>query len=158
MQKTPVASRTPLLLVTRTCSATPPAVHAMYGPLAGTSDADLYGLQYPATNHYSVAEHWNGSMWLKVGARVSNDYPLDIAEGPVGTVWSAGAEGDYDLLQFTGVVVEENATDSLSVTVANEILYGVAAGSGVVFAVGGASDVFGGGARIGEPSVYKGCE
>ena len=131
-------------------------VHSMYGPLAGTSDNDLYGLQYPLTNHYSLAEHWNGSMWLKVGARVSDDYPIDIAEGPAGTVWSAGSEGPTQY-QYTGVVVEENAAVSLSVTVANEILDGVAAGSGLVFAVGGDSAINSGGAPTGEPLVYMGC-
>lgn len=127
-------------------------VHRMAGPLAGTSNDDLYGLQDNA-QQYNVAEHWNGSNWLKVGVRVMGDNPVDIAEGPVGTIWSAGYTGS-----FTGIIIEENATVSLSFADGNELLYGVAAGSGVVFAVGGSSLLYEGGVPTGEPIVYMGCE
>jgi hypothetical protein len=121
------------------------------GGFVGSSGSDFYGLAVP---DYDGVDHWNGSTWSHVGTFDTNDDLEGLAEGPIGTVWSAG--------YFTGsnndVYVSENGvrqTNPASVMTQTGIMSGITSGSGLVIAVGGQDED--GSIPHSEPIVVMSC-
>ncbi len=102
--------------------------------LTGSSDTDLFGVG-ESTGGDSV-QHWNGTTWAAVGPLAKSDFDADVAEGPIGTVWSAGlgssAHGGAVYVTRNGV----HQTSPPSIMTQPGHLYGIATGSGLVIAVG----------------------
>jgi hypothetical protein len=100
---------------------------------AGASDNDLYGIDFTGVDG---TWHWNGTAWSHEGS-TSNDYlEFSVAEGPVGTEWAAGTNigsvaGDEMAVTLNGV----RQTNPPSIMNTEELMTGVATGSGLVVAV-----------------------
>jgi hypothetical protein len=122
----------------------------IYTALAGTSDSDLYG-DDEATAGEGI-DHWNGSTWHAVGTIKGHATGLSIAEGPVGSVWTAGVN-----ISGSGrvYVAENDVRQTTPHGIMNQVgsMGGIASGSGLVIAVGDQS----GAANPSEPIVLMRC-
>jgi hypothetical protein len=130
--------------------------HKVFGPLAGTSDSDLWAITVSTDD--SVPIHWNGAAWTEFGPRGTHkgEFALDISEGPVGTVWAAGYYGNVP--SSSGVLVQRNGVTSLSQPSPGNALNGVATSGGLVLAVGGTLVAYGEPQYpAGQPLVYMTC-
>jgi hypothetical protein len=106
----------------------------VYGYLAGSSDSDLYG-DDQATASKGI-DHWNGSTWQAAGAIRGNATGLVIAEGPVGTAWTAGVNLPGGSVHV--YVGENNRHQTSPHGIMNQVgsMMGIASGSDLVIAVG----------------------
>jgi hypothetical protein len=121
------------------------------GGFVGSSGSDFYGLD---STNYDGIDHWNGSTWSHVGTFNVNSSLEGLAEGPVGTIWSAG----YAPASPNEVFVGENdvrQTNPASVMTQTGIMSGIASGSGLVIAVGGQAEQ--GTIPNSEPIVVMSC-
>jgi hypothetical protein len=118
--------------------------------LSGSSGTDLYAVD--ATGG-SVVDHWNGSAWSHVGTPNGQTLNNGVAEGPVGTIWSAGdvtstgstqvyvAANGFRQMHPSGIMTQDGSMDA------------IASGFGVVIAVGAQY----GAASPSEPIVLMSC-
>jgi hypothetical protein len=100
---------------------------------AGASDSDLYGIDFTGVNG---TWHWNGTAWTHEGP-TSNDYlQFGIAEGPVGTEWAAGTVIGGSAIDEMAVTLNGvRQTNPASIMNTQQLMTGVATGSGLVVAV-----------------------
>jgi hypothetical protein len=140
------------------------------GPIVGTSDTNLSLIANETGDHAgnweSVPYVWNGSTWTRFTDTDTNMYTdadngflnAAMAEGATaGEVWRAGFDGSFKGDYADGPLVQLDNVDSLYVGDGNTdvagAFVGVAAGAGLVIAVGGNIEWP---YNLGEPIVYIG--